>query len=56
MVSDGVPEEEALRCCLESGQDDPDVLAAKLLNRTAESGQDDATVVTVRLLSAIPEP
>ncbi len=56
MVSDGVPEEEALRCCLESNQESPDSLATKLLSRTADSGQDDATVVTVRLLSAIPEP
>jgi len=56
MVSDGVPEEDALRCCLESAQESPDALAAKLLGHTTDSGQDDATVVTVRLHSAIRDP
>ena len=49
MVSDGVGEEDALRCCLDGVGRSPGELAAKMLTVTALSGEDDATVVTVRL-------
>ena len=49
MVSDGVGEEDALRCCLDGVGRSPGELATKMLTVTALSGEDDATVVTVRL-------
>ena len=49
LVSDGVAEEEALRCCLERVGLSPGDLAKGLLTRAQFSGEDDATVVTVRL-------
>ena len=49
MVSDGVGEEDALRCCLDGVGRSPGELAAKMLTVTALSGEDDATVITVRL-------
>ena len=51
MVSDGVGEEDALRCCL-NGMDLPaGELATRMLTGSRMSGEDDATVVTVQLNS-----
>lgn len=49
MVSDGVGEEDALRCCLKNVGCAPGELARSLLNCSRMSGEDDATVVTVRI-------
>lgn len=49
LASDGVVEEEALRCCGEGLDQTPGELAAKLLSFSRLGGQDDATVVMVRL-------
>lgn len=54
MVSDGIGEEDALRCCLRLGDTKPEDLACALLQCAQSSGEDDATVVTVRLESNIP--
>lgn len=51
MVSDGVGEREALRCCMELGDSSPGELASSLLACGQLSGQDDATVAIVRLLA-----
>ncbi len=52
LVSDGIPEEEALRCCLDAGTCGPGELAARLLSGAQLQSIDDATVVTVRLNEA----
>ena len=52
LVSDGVEEETALRCCMDAGDSTPGELATRLLTCAQLSGQDDATVVTVTLESA----
>lgn len=49
MVSDGVGEEEALRCCMKMAGCQPGELARQLLTCCRLSGEDDATVVTVHL-------
>lgn len=49
MVSDGVGEEEALRCCISGADLPPGELAVRLLTASQLGGEDDATVVTVRL-------
>lgn len=49
LVSDGVAEADALKCCLERVGLSPGELARGLLTRAQFSGEDDATVVTVRL-------
>ncbi len=49
MVSDGIGEEEALRCCLSGADLPPGELAARLLTGSQLGGEDDATVITVRL-------
>ena len=49
MVSDGVAEAEALRCCVEGVGKTPGEIAVALLATGEVSGQDDATVVTVSL-------
>ena len=49
LASDGVVEEEALRCCGEGLNQTPGELAARLLSFSRLGGQDDATVVMVRL-------
>ena len=51
LVSDGVGEEEALRCCLDGVGLPSGELAARLLTCGCVGGEDDATVVTVRLNS-----
>lgn len=51
LVSDGIGEEEALRCCMESADLTPGELASKILACGQLGGQDDATVVTLRLNS-----
>ena len=50
MVSDGVSQELALRCCLDSTGCSGSVLAARIISRAQSSGEDDATVITVQLL------
>ncbi len=52
MVSDGVGEEGALRCCRDGVGRSPGELAEKILTACALSGEDDATVITVRLNTA----
>ena len=49
MVSDGVGEREALRCCMENGDGSPGELAAGILTYGQLGRQDDATVVILRL-------
>lgn len=49
LVSDGVPEREALRCCMECVGSTPEELANAMLENCQISGEDDATVVTVCL-------
>ena len=49
LVSDGVAEADALKCCLERVGLSPGELAMGLMTRAQISGEDDATVVTVRL-------
>ncbi len=49
MVSDGIPENEALRCCLDGAGCSPGELAARLLSRAEVQGDDDATVIAIRL-------
>ncbi len=49
MVSDGVGEEDALRCCINGADLPTGELATRLLTGGVLSGEDDATVVTVRL-------
>lgn len=52
LVSDGVPQEAALRCCLLRGDATPGELAQQLLTCGQLEGEDDATVVTVFLQKA----
>lgn len=54
MVSDGVGEETALRCCREYGDRPVSELARNLLSWGQAGGEDDATVVTVKLEAAMP--
>jgi len=49
MVSDGVAEEAALRCCMNAPDSAPAELAASILACEQLMGQDDATVITIRL-------
>ena len=55
LVSDGVGEEEALRCCLDGVGLPSGELAARLLTCGCQGGQDDATVVAIRLRPLPPE-
>jgi hypothetical protein len=52
MVSDGVGEQEALRCCMENGDGSPGELASGILSYGQLGRQDDATVVILRLAQA----
>lgn len=52
LVSDGIPEEEALRCCAEHRTAQPEELADRLLSCAHMGGEDDATVIAVRLTGA----
>jgi len=52
MLSDGVGEEGALRCCRDGAGRSPGELAEKILTACALSGEDDATVITIRLNTA----
>ncbi len=52
MVSDGVDEEAARRCCQNHADRSPGELARSILTCSQVQGQDDATVVTVRLTLA----
>jgi len=49
MVSDGVSEAEALRCCDGGVGKTPDELAVSLITAGEDSGQDDTTVVIISL-------
>ena len=49
MVSDGVVQQEALRCCMDLADTSPGELAAGILAGKQPGRQDDATVVIVRL-------
>ena len=49
MVSDGVGEREAMRCCTEMGDSSPGELASAILACGQLDHQDDATVVIIRL-------
>ena len=49
MVSDGVGEREAMRCCMEMGDSSPGELASAILACGQLDHQDDATVVVLRL-------
>ena len=51
LVSDGIPQEEALRSCAESLDREPEELANTVLSCARVSGEDDATVIAVRLRS-----
>ena len=52
MVSDGIGETEALRCCMNGVGKTPGEIAAALLSASQAGGQDDATVVTISLEQA----
>ena len=52
MVSDGIGQQEALRCCMELGDRTPGELAAGILSCGQFSQQDDATVVILRLAAS----
>lgn len=49
MVSDGIGETEALRCCADSAGKTPGEIAVSLISAGEASGLDDATVVTISL-------
>ena len=49
MVSDGISETEALRCCMNGVGKTPGEIAVALLSASQLGGQDDATVVTISL-------
>ena len=51
LVSDGIPEEEALRSCTENLDLELEELANTVLSCARVSGEDDATVIAVRLRS-----
>lgn len=51
LVSDGIVEEEALRCCRDGLGQSPGELAARMLSFSRMEGLDDATVVMIRLSS-----
>ena len=55
LVSDGVEQEAALRCCLDGRSETPERLARQLLQLTQPEGEDDATVVTVTLQRTLYE-
>ena len=48
MVSDGITETDALRCCMEGREEEPRELASRLLECCRQEG-DDATVAIIRL-------
>ena len=47
MVSDGVAEADALRCCVDGVGKTPGEIAVALITAAEDSGQDDATVVAI---------
>lgn len=49
MVSDGISETDALRCCADGAENAPALLAARLLSTSRLTGQDDTTAVLIRL-------
>ena len=55
LVSDGIVQEQALRCCLQSTPEKSGELARNILTFGQTGGEDDATVVTVKLERGCPE-
>ena len=51
--SDGLGENEVLRCCMDAADSTPGELATRLLTCAQLGGQDDATVATVSLEPAV---
>lgn len=49
LVSDGVGQDDALRCCADMLNRTPEQIATQLLTNCTVSGEDDATVITVQL-------
>ena len=49
LVSDGVGESEALRCCVDGIGKNAEEIAVALITSAEDSGQDDATVVAISL-------
>lgn len=49
LVSDGIPESDALRCCMENTDAQPEELATQVLTCALAGGEDDATVIAVTL-------
>ena len=49
LVSDGIGEEDALRCCRDNAGRTPGEVAACLMGYGRLAGEDDATVITIRL-------
>lgn len=52
MVTDGIGQREALRCCTELGDSTPGELGASLMACGELAGQDDATAAIIRLVPA----
>ncbi len=55
LVSDGIAEEDALRCCLRGAGLSAGELATRLVASAQTVGEDDATVVTVQLVSSLED-
>ena len=49
MVSDGVGEADALRCCTQGVGKTPGEIAVSLITAAEDGGQDDTTVVIISL-------
>jgi len=49
MVSDGVAEADAMRCCVDGVDKTPGEIAVALITAAEDSGQDDATVVAISI-------
>lgn len=52
LVSDGITQEYALRCCMDSAGQPPAELGLRLLTDSRATGDDDATAVIIQLLPA----
>ena len=52
LVSDGLAQEQVLRCCKAQKLPTADTLARELLDSAREEGEDDATVVAIQLFPA----
>ncbi len=54
LVSDGVAQEQAMRCCTEHLGQPPETVASSLLTGCALAPEEDATVIAIRLFPAGP--